>query len=268
MRKADDQPKSFKCARMPATSSKEDYNTVEKGTELDKAEEERIRDPHENIDRRIKDMRTRIAQSILSYEPELASKVVEEALEKGMRPMEIMDSLTRGMRLVGEQFQKGEAFVFNLAIAAEAMNAAVAILKPFMKKQKAAVKKLGTFVIGTVEGDIHDIGKNIVASMLQASGFEVFDLGKDVPVQRFVNAVRETNADIVGVSALLSTTRLKQKELVEALVKEGLRDKVKIMVGGAVVNEQWAKEIGADGYGRNAVDAVDIAKKLVSKSGG
>ena len=147
--------------------------------------------------------------------------------------------------------------------AAEAMKAAVAILEPEMAKSGAAREMLGKVVIGTIEGDIHDIGKTLVATMLSAGGFQVYDLGINVPVMTLVEKAREVEADIVGVSALLTTTMGKQKDVIEALDDMGLRPQVKVMVGGAPVTEEWVNDIGADGYSKDAVGAVAVAKKLM-----
>jgi len=153
----------------------------------------------------------------------------------------------------------------HLVAAAEASKKALnEILEPRIVKAKAERKSLGKIVIGTVAGDIHDIGKNIVASMLFAAGFEVHDLGKDVPVSEFIKKEKEVKANIVASSALLSTTLPVQHEIVKALVAEGLRDKVKVIVGGAPVTEEWVKEIGADGFGENAVEAVNVTKKVLN----
>jgi methylmalonyl-CoA mutase cobalamin-binding domain/chain len=143
------------------------------------------------------------------------------------------------------------------------MKAAVAVLEPEMQKRGTQRQMLGKVVLGTVKGDIHEIGKNLVATMLSASGFEVFDLGVDVPFEKFAQKAREVSADIVGVSALLTTTMVGQKTVIEALDDMGLRPKVKVMVGGAPVTKGWAEEIGADGFSEDAMGAVTLAKKLV-----
>ncbi|MFX1362552.1 MAG: cobalamin-dependent protein [Promethearchaeota archaeon] len=152
----------------------------------------------------------------------------------------------------------------HLVAAGEAVKKVMdELINPELEKRAAKLESIGKVVIGTVEGDIHDIGKNIVASMLVTAGFEVYDIGKDIPSAEFVKKAREVDADIIGASALLSTTMPAQREIVELLRKEGLKDKIKVMVGGAPATEEWAKEIGADGYAENAIEAVNVAKKLL-----
>jgi corrinoid protein of di/trimethylamine methyltransferase len=148
----------------------------------------------------------------------------------------------------------------------EAMKAAIAVLEPELAKRQQQRRVLGKVVIGTVAGDIHEIGKSLVATMLSANGFQVFDLGVDVPVSTFVERAREVEADIVGLSALLTTTMLNQGRVIESLQEAGLREKVKVMVGGAPVSQSWAEQIDADGYSENAIGAVALAKELMGKS--
>ncbi len=191
-----------------------------------------------------------------------AQAVVNEAVAAGMDPQQIIDAhLVKGMEEIGEKFEKGQAFVPNLLLAARAMKGCLDILTPLMKEGSAV--SLGTVVIGTVKGDLHDIGKNLVASMLEGCGFKVVNLGADVSAQKFVDAVREHDAGIVCLSALLTTTMTYMKEIVDTFVTEGLRDKVRIMVGGAPLNPAFAASIGADGYSSNANEAVSLAKKLI-----
>ena len=191
-----------------------------------------------------------------------AQAIVREAVAEGMNPQEIIDgSLVKGMQEIGEKFANGQAFVPNLLLAARAMKGCLEILTPLMKDGCAAT--LGTVVIGTVKGDLHDIGKNLVASMLEGCGFKVINLGTDVSAQKFIDAVRENDAQIVCLSALLTTTMTYMKEIVDAFVTEGLRGKVRIMVGGAPVNASFASQVGADGYSSNANEAVALAKSLM-----
>ena len=193
-----------------------------------------------------------------------AKALVNDAISAGMDPQEIIDGyLVKGMEEIGEKFEKGLAFVPNLLLAARAMKGCLDILTPLMKDGCAS--SLGTVVIGTVKGDLHDIGKNLVASMLEGCGFKVVNLGTDVSAQKFIDAVREYNARIVCLSALLTTTMTYMKEIVDAFVAEGLRDKVRIMVGGAPVNAAFASQVGADGYSANANEAVALAKSLLSE---
>lgn len=193
-----------------------------------------------------------------------AKALVDDAISAGMDPQEIIDGyLVKGMEEIGEKFEKGLAFVPNLLLAARAMKGCLDILTPLMKDGCAS--SLGTVVIGTVKGDLHDIGKNLVASMLEGCGFKVVNLGTDVSAQKFIDAVREYDARIVCLSALLTTTMTYMKEIVDAFVAEGLREKVRIMVGGAPVNAAFASQVGADGYSANANEAVALAKSLLSE---
>ncbi|WNY25425.1 B12-binding domain-containing protein [Methanolapillus millepedarum] len=186
---------------------------------------------------------------------------VDKAKAAGMPSEEIIDGLAAGMTAVGDQFERGKLFLPHVMMAATAMQAAVDSLNLGSKGGAVAVKKV--IINGTVEGDVHDIGKSIVSTMLQSSGFEVHDLGRDVPIQKFIDAVKEYNADMVGLSALMTTTLNGQKDVIELLKANGLRDKVKVMVGGAPATTAWAKKIGADCYAENASEAVVQAKKLL-----
>lgn len=205
-----------------------------------------------------------IQEAILSFEKEKLAEVVKESLEKGYDPIEIINAITTALSEVGKRFERGELFLVHLVTAGEAANEAVSkFIEPLLKKEGTKREVVGRVVIGTVAGDIHDIGKNIVASMLFAAGFEVIDQGKDVPVEEFVNAVKKHNPDILGLSALLTTTLPVQKDVIEALKKHNLRSKVKVIIGGAPASAEWAKEIGADGYAEDATKAVEVAKKLL-----
>ncbi len=186
------------------------------------------------------------------------------AKAKGNVPaVEIIDKgLAAGMNEVGVLFERGKLFLPHVMMAADAMSSGVAELDDEMAGSGAA-SKLGVIVNGTVEGDVHDIGKAIVSTMLQAAGFEVHDIGRDVPLQNFIDKIKETDADMVGLSALMTTTLQGQKEVVELLKENGLRDKVKVMVGGAPATDAWAKKIGADCYAENASEAVVKAKELL-----
>src|SRR5512136_2436812 len=205
-------------------------------------------------------------QSIIDGDEEKAAELAQQALAQGIDPLAaINDGYVPGISYVGEQFGAGEMFLPDLMLAAEAMKAAVGVLEPEMQRRGTHRQMLGKVVLGTVKGDIHEIGKNLVATMLSASGFDVFDLGVDVPFAKFAEKAREVNADIVGVSALLTTTMTGQKNVIEALDDLCLRPKVKVMVGGAPVTRSWAEEIGADGYSEDAIGAVELAKKLMGK---
>jgi corrinoid protein of di/trimethylamine methyltransferase len=207
-----------------------------------------------------------MAQSIIDGEAEDAERLANQAVAEGVDPLDAINKgFVRGLDEVGEQFGCGEMFLPDLVLAAEAMKTAVAILEPELAKKGAAREILGTVVMGTVEGDIHDIGKTLVATMLSASGFKVYDLGVNVAISAFAEKAREVGADIVGVSSLLTTTMVRQRFVIEALDDMGLRPQVKVMVGGAPVTRDWVAEIGADGYSEDAIGAVAVAKSLVGK---
>ena len=204
-------------------------------------------------------------QSIIDGDEEAAAAVAQQALDAGIDPLEAINrGYVAGMSYVGDQFSAGEMFLPDMMLAAEAMKAAVAVLEPEMTRRGTQRTMLGKVVLGTVKGDIHEIGKNLVATMLSASGFEVYDLGVDVPFDKFIEKAREVNADIIGMSALLTTTMTGQRTVIEMLDDMGLRPKVKVMVGGAPVTRSWAAEIGADGMSEDAMGAVALAKKLVA----
>jgi corrinoid protein of di/trimethylamine methyltransferase len=205
-----------------------------------------------------------MTQSIIDGEVEEAGRLAQQVIEAGIDPLAaINDGFVKGLDQVGEAFGCGDMFLPDLVLAAEAMKAAVAVLEPELERTGQERSVLGKVVIGTVAGDIHDIGKTLVATMLSASGFQVFDLGVDVAVTAFAEKAREVGADIVGVSSLLTTTMVKQRDVIEALDDMGLRPQVKVMVGGAPVTQSWAAEIGADGYSEDAMGAVQLAKTLV-----
>lgn len=205
-----------------------------------------------------------MAQSIIDGEVEEAENLAKRAIELGIDPLEAINKgFVVGVDHVGNLFSCGDAFLPELVMAGEAMKTAVSVLEPEMARQGTERKMLGTVVLGTIEGDIHDIGKTLVGTMLSASGFKVFDLGVDVPVMTLVEKARQENADIVGVSALLTTTMVKQRDVVEALDDMGMRPKVKVMVGGAPVTRDWVEEIGADAFSEDAVGAVAVAKQLM-----
>ncbi len=210
-----------------------------------------------------KEVLDRISKSIVEGDPDGSVAATAEALAAGVEPMTILDEgLMPGMKVVGQLFSDGEYFLPNLIVAGLGMKRAMEVLEPELRKRQQAVKVVGCVVIGTVKGDIHEIGKTLVATMLSANGFEVHDLGVDVPTDQFIAKIKETGATLLGLSALLTTTMTVQKTIVEALRAAGLRDRVKVMVGGAPVTRQWADEIGADGYAEDAVAAVQMASKL------
>jgi len=205
-------------------------------------------------------------QSIVEGDPDRAREISQRAIAEGINPLEaIHQGFMPGLKVVGEQFEQGEMFLPDLVLAGEAMKAATAVLEPEIQKAGGKREMLGKVILGTVRGDIHEIGKTLVGTLLSASGFEVVDLGVDVPLEMFAAKAEELNADLVGVSALLTTTMTGQKGVVEAVARRGLRPRVKIMVGGAPVTRNWADEIGADGYGKDAQEAVALAKSLLGK---
>jgi corrinoid protein of di/trimethylamine methyltransferase len=207
---------------------------------------------------------TAMRQSVIDGDPATAARLAQEALDAGVRPLDAIEQgFVPGLTYVGEQFGEGELFLPDMMLAARAMQKAVAVLEPEMAAQSTTRSVAGRVVIGTVKGDIHEIGKNLVGMMLSTSGFEVHDLGVDVSPERFVEAATEHDADIVGVSALLTTTMAGQRTVVEAVAAAGLRPKCKVIVGGAPASAQWATEIGADGYSEDAIGAVALVKRLV-----
>jgi trimethylamine corrinoid protein len=181
---------------------------------------------------------------------------LNEVIEKGYIP---------GIQKAGQLWEEGEYFLPELITSAECMKAAMEIMQPELEKAQIDIRSAGKIVIGTVEGDIHDIGKNLVASILSANGFDVVDLGADVKLETFIEKAEEVNANLICLSALLTTTMTGQKKLIELLKEKGLYGRFKVMVGGAPVNQKWADDIGADGYSENALTAVGAAKKLAEK---
>jgi 5-methyltetrahydrofolate--homocysteine methyltransferase len=205
----------------------------------------------------------KIADSLMEFEPEDTVKLVNEALESGLSPKEILnDGLIKGMDVVGQLFKDNEIYVPEVSMAAECLTEALEIIKPLLKEDSTDVQV--KVVIGTVEGDIHDIGKNLVGVMMEGAGFEVVDLGTNVTAQAFVQAAKDHNADVIGCSALLTTTMPVMTE-VAALVKGGSFEKdVKVLFGGAPIYEKWALENGADGYADDASGAVQLVRTLIA----
>jgi trimethylamine corrinoid protein len=212
----------------------------------------------------LKEWLEKAAQSILDHDEEAAREIAQKALEDGMDPVEmISNGFAAGIRKMGDLFDRGEVFLPGLIIASDAMVAAVEILEAAQPRDKRQ-EKLGVIVIGTVEGDIHDIGKGIMVTMLRVHGYEVHDLGRDVPIEDFVKKAQEVKADVIGSSAMMTTTQVGQKKLEEALKEAGLRDKVKTMVGGAVATDHWAKRIGADFFGETPGDTIDKLQRILN----
>jgi trimethylamine corrinoid protein len=205
-----------------------------------------------------------MTNAVIAGLPDKARELAGEALRVGIDPLAAIDQgFKPGMDIVGEGFANGELFIPDLMMSGEAMKVAIAVLEPELVKRKQQRQALGKVVIGTVQGDIHEIGKTLVATMLTANGFEVHDLGVDVSSQQFIDAVREVNADVVGLSALLTTTILNQETVILDLKEAGLRDQVKVIIGGVPASLEWAEEIGADAYAENATEAVEVVKRLV-----
>jgi len=205
-----------------------------------------------------------IRNSLANLDASLTLKYVSDSLKHDISIMDIINSLADGMKLIGKKYEENEYFIADLIAAVEIFNESMNILKPKILERRET-KPFGKVVIGTVEGDIHDVGKNLVKILLEANGFEVVDLGVDVSSEKFVDAVKQHKPDIVGISTLLTSTMINMRNIVEALEGEGLRNDVKIVIGGAPVTQQFAESIGADAYGENAFKAVEICKNLVKK---
>ena len=208
------------------------------------------------------EMYKKLAQAVIDGEPDDAVLLAKQAVDEGINPLScITEGLTTGIQKVGELFGSGMYFLPELIIGADAMKAAMDILEPALTgDQKREV--VATVILGTVEGDLHEIGKTLVGTMLTANGFNVVDIGVDKSSSDFIAAIKANNATILGASALLTTTMLQQKKIIEALQEAGLRDKVKVLVGGAPVTQSYAEQIGADGYAEDAISEVDIAFRL------
>jgi corrinoid protein of di/trimethylamine methyltransferase len=205
-------------------------------------------------------------ESILDGAPERAGDLARQALGDGVDPLDAVNlGFAAGITSAGEQFGRGEMFLPDLLACAEAMKSAIKVLEPEMLRRGSRREVLGKVVLGTARGDIHDIGKNLVATILAAAGFQIFDLGTSVTPEQFVAKAREVDADIVGISALLTTTMAGQKAVIEALDSNGMRPRVKAIIGGASVTSKWAAEIGADGFSRTASDALNLAKQLMAQ---
>lgn len=204
-----------------------------------------------------------LVNALADLKEEEALRLVKDLLNAGEDPFRIMDYVRRGMEIVGNRFANSEYFISDLIYAGEILKEITALIKPKLAAKEAQTKKLGKIVIGTVAGDIHDIGKDIVVFMLEVNGFEVYDLGVDVPEEKFVEKIRETGATIVGLSGFLTLAFDSMKRTVEAIEKAGLRDKVKIMIGGGQITEEVRRYVGADAYGKDAMEAVALAKKWV-----
>ncbi len=204
-----------------------------------------------------------IREALLTYDTEKTVKAVQAAVDAGIDPLEAIEQgLSWGIREVGERFHRYEIYLPQMVMAADAMMEAMKIFESELSEEQLLRLRRGTVVLGTVEGDIHDLGKSIVAMMLKAAGFEVIDLGKDVKTDDFIKTAIDADADIIGASSLMTTTMPYQRDLIEELTRLGMRDRFKIIVGGGPVNREWAEVIGADGYGKDATEAVNEAERL------
>lgn len=210
-------------------------------------------------DKALEDLR----KVVIEFDIDNAQETARKAVAAGVDPIEAAKTLTDAIRDIGDAFGKGELFLPDLVCAAEVLKKAIPIITEEINKQGKSSKAVGKVVIGTVFGDIHSIGKGMVATLLYASGFDVIDLGINVKSEEFLKAVKENKPDILAMSALLTTTAMEQKNVIEGLKKEGLRDKVKVIIGGSPINQEFADLIGADGYGATAPDGVKVAKKLL-----
>ena len=206
-----------------------------------------------------------LKNAVKNYDPEAAEVAAKRVIDEGFDPViAIEKGLTEDLREIGDKFGSGEVWFIDLMAAANTVQAAIRVLEPEIKRRGIKQKSMGKFLIGTVAGDIHDIGKNIVVLLLMANGFEVIDIGVEIPVEVFIEKVREIKPDILGLSSLLTSSMPEQKKVIDALTENGIRDTVKVIIGGAAVNEKWASEIGADGYAEDAVDAIRVTKALMS----
>ncbi|MFX1520115.1 MAG: corrinoid protein [Promethearchaeota archaeon] len=206
-----------------------------------------------------------IKNAIVDLDREECLKLVQEALDSGVDPLDVIENgLKKGIQIIGTKYEEGELFIVDLMMGASAMKAAIELLEPHISTEMKKKTSAGKVLIGTVEGDVHDIGKTIVSTLLAANGFEVIDLGTEVPASKFVEKVKEIKPDIVGMSALLTTTMPQMQVVIKEFEKEGLRDSIRVMVGGAPVTQEFADKIGADGYAKDAEEAVKWAKELAS----
>lgn len=207
-----------------------------------------------------------LSMAIIEGDEDKAKEYAKEVLISKMDTLKAVEQgLSKGMIILGERFEKGEVFLPDLLIAADAFNIAIGVLKPAMEAQKKQVAKLGIVLIGTVNGDVHGIGKNIVAIVLEAYGFEVIDIGVDNPSLKFIEAAEKVKADVIGLSSLMTTTMPAQKEVIDILMEMNLRKKYFVIIGGGPVTKEWADKIGADGYAESAFQAVDMIKELLSQ---
>ena len=206
-----------------------------------------------------------LSAAVLSFDTDAAAEAARAAVEAGVNPVTAIErGLAVGLREIGDRFESGELWLPHLVLGAEAMEAATKVLETHMPRSELESTRAGTVVIGTVEGDIHDLGLRIVASMLRANGFTVHDLGCDTPSLTFISKAREVDADIIALSSLMTTTMPFMRDVIDALNSAGVRERYKVLVGGGPVTREWAQAIGADGYGKDAAEAVRVAKELLA----
>ena len=211
------------------------------------------------------DILRELSEAVLSFDADAAANAAKDAVDAGVNPVTAIEKgLALGLREIGDKFEAGELWLPHLVLGAEAMEAAIKVLEAHMPRSELESTSKGTVVIGTVEGDIHDLGLRIVASMLRANGFTVHDLGCDTPSLNFISKAREVDADIIALSSLMTTTMPFMRDVIDALNSAGLRDRYKVLVGGGPVTREWAQAIGADGYGKDAAEAVRVAKELLA----
>lgn len=207
----------------------------------------------------------KLKKAVIEYNVEAAASWARKALEEGIDPLEALDALTKGIKQVGDGYGRGELWLPDLIGAAEAMSSAMPIIEEEIKSRGMKRETAGVIIIGTVKGDIHDIGKNIVATLLTIDGFDVIDLGVDVAADKFIEAIIKYKPSILAMSALLTMTAPEQRKVIDALKKEGIRDKVKVIIGGAAITQEFADDIGADGYDPTAAGAVNLARRLTGE---
>jgi corrinoid protein of di/trimethylamine methyltransferase len=207
--------------------------------------------------------------AVVDGDEEMAAKTAQQGLDLHLDPLEMVEQgLSKGMEEIGALFEDGEVFLPELLLASKAFNTAMERIKPELEAQNKTLMHLGTVVIGTVKGDMHSIGKNIVSTLLETSGFQVIDLGVDNHAFAFIQEAEKSHADIIALSCLMTTTMPAQKEVINTLKEMGLREKYRVIVGGGPTNQAWAEQIGADGYGPSAIDAVRLAKHLIQMKHG
>ncbi len=206
-----------------------------------------------------------LVKAVMDGDEEEATAAAEHVVQAGVPIDTVIDGLTRGMREIGEQFARMDIFLPEMMMSAQAMKAAMVVLDPEIQKAGAVTETKGTIVIGTVEGDMHEIGKDVVIILLQVQGFEVHDLGINVNALDFVNKAEEVNADIIGASSLMTTTMPNQKDIIEILKEKGIRDKYHVILGGAPVTQEWVDQVGADSWGENAGKAVEVLERVMEE---